>query len=142
MRSSKTATTNKKVSIKVPEKVVIEEPVSKISIIKTANKIKDKYLKIRCEKSKKLTDQYKKSELTNVTDAIENVSKSSDKKEKKVAAEKILKKYKNLKKSKKTYLVSEKDIETIDYLSPDEERAQLMQPTKFLTIINLKRIKV
>lgn len=123
MRSSKTATTNKKVSIKVPEKVVIEEPVSKISIIKTANKIKDKYLKIRCEKSKKLTDQYKKSELTNVTDAIENVSKSSDKKEKKVAAEKILKKYKNLKKSKKTYLVSEKDIETIDYLSPDEERA-------------------
>ena len=123
MRSSKTATTNKKVSIKVPEKVVIEEPVSKISIIKTANKIKDKYLKIRCEKSKKLTDQHKKSELTNVTDAIENVSKSSDEKEKKVAAEKILKKYKNLKKSKKTYLVSEKDIETIDYLSPDEERA-------------------
>lgn len=123
MRSSKTATTNKKVSIKVPEKVVIEEPVSKISIIKTANKIKDKYLKIRCEKSKKLTDQHKKSELTNVTDAIENVNKSSDKKEKKVAAEKILKKYKNLKKSKKTYLVSEKDIETIDYLSPDEERA-------------------
>ena len=124
MRSSKTATTNKKVSIKVPEKVVIEEPVSKISIIKTANKIKDKYLKIRCEKSKKLlTDQHKKSELTNVTDTIENVNKSSDKKEKKVAAEKILKKYKNLKKSKKTYLVSEKDIETIDYLSPDEERA-------------------
>ena len=53
---------------------------SKISSIKTANKIKDKYLKIRREKSKKLTDQHKKDKLIKVIDAIADVNKSSDKK--------------------------------------------------------------
>lgn len=96
IRSNETvATTNKKASIKEPEKVAIEEEpptVSKISSIRTADKKKDKYLKIRREKSKKLTDQHKKNKLINVIDAIENVNKSSGKKQKKVAAEKILKK--------------------------------------------------
>ena len=53
--------------------------------------------------------------------AIENVKDTSDKKRKNLAAQKIVKKYKNLKKPKRTYLVSEKDIETIDYNSTDEE---------------------
>ena len=75
---------------------------SKISSIKTANKIKDKYLKIRWEKSKKLTDQHKKDKLIKAIDAITDVNKSSDKKQKKIAAEKIRKKYKNLKKTKKS----------------------------------------
>ena len=75
---------------------------SKISSIKTANKIKDKYLKIRREKSKKLTDQHKKDKLIKAIDAITDVNKSSDKKQKKIAAEKIRKKYKNLKKTKKS----------------------------------------
>ena len=94
---------------------------SKISSIKTANKIKDKYLKIRQEKNKKLTDQHKIDKLIKVIDAITDVNKSSEKKQNKIAAEKILKKYRSLKKPKKTYLVSEKDIKTIDYLLPDED---------------------
>ena len=41
-------------------------------------------------------------------------------KKKKIAANKILKKYKNMKKPKKTYLVNEKDLETIDYSEPED----------------------
>ena len=36
-------------------------------------------------------------------------------------ADKILKKYRNMKRPKKTYLVSEEDIETIDYNEPQED---------------------
>ena len=43
------------------------------------------------------------------------------KKGKQIAAKNILKKYKNLKKPKKTYLVNEEDIETIDYNEPQED---------------------
>ena len=53
--------------------------------------------------------------------AIENVKDTSDKKRKNLAARKIIKKYKDLKEPKRTYLVSEKDIETIDCNSTDEE---------------------
>ena len=120
------STADKKVLIQEPEEIIIEtkEPVvasSKILSIKTANKIKDKYLKIRREKSKKLTDQHKKDKPVKVIDAITDVNKASDKKQKKIAAEKILKKYKNLKKPKKTYLVKETNVKTIDYLSPNED---------------------
>ena len=95
---------------------------SKVSTIKTANKIKDKYLKIRKNKNnQKITDQRKKDKLLNAISAIENVKNSSDKKRKNIVAQKVVKKYKNLKKPKRTYLVDEKDIETIDYNSTDEE---------------------
>ena len=94
---------------------------SKVSTIRTANKIKGKYLKIRTNKnSQKITDQHKKDKLLRTISAIENVKDTSDKKRKNLAAQKI-KKYKNLKKPKRTYLVSEKDIEKIDYNSTDEE---------------------
>ena len=43
------------------------------------------------------------------------------KKSKQIAAKNILKKYKNLKKPKKTYLVNEEDLETIDYTEPQED---------------------
>ena len=43
------------------------------------------------------------------------------KKGKQIAAKNILKKYKNLKKPKKTYLVNKEDIETIDYNEPQED---------------------
>ena len=43
------------------------------------------------------------------------------KKGKQIAAKNILKKYKNLKKPKKTYLVNEKDLETINYNEPQED---------------------
>ena len=124
-----TAKDNKKVQINEPEKITISEPPavapqssSKVSTIRTANKIKDKYLKIRKNKnSQKIMDQHKKDKLLKTISAIENVKDTSDKKRKNLAAQKIIKKYKNLKKPKRTYLVSEKDIETIDYNSTDEE---------------------
>ena len=94
---------------------------SKVSTIKTANKIKDKYLKIRKNNNQTITDQRKKDKLLNAINAIENVKNSSDKKRKNIAAQKIVNKYKNLKKPKCTYLVDEKDIERIDYKSIDEE---------------------
>ena len=43
------------------------------------------------------------------------------KKGKQIAAKNILKKYKNLKKPKKTYLVYEEDLETINYDEPQED---------------------
>ena len=57
----------------------------------------------------------------NTISAIENAKNSSDKKRKNITAQKILKKYKNLKKPKHTYLVDEQDIKTIDYNFTDEE---------------------
>ena len=67
-KASTTTTTtkdNKKVQINEPEKIMISEPPavapqssSKVSTIRTANKIKEKYLKIRKNKnSQKITDQ-------------------------------------------------------------------------------------
>ena len=52
---------------------------------------------------------------------IEEIKTASDKKRTKIAADKILKKYKNMKRPKKTYLVNEEDIETIDYIEPQED---------------------
>ena len=56
----------------------------------------------------------------NATSTAENVKNSSDKKRKSITAQKIVKKYKNPKKPKRTYLVDEKD-KTSDYNSTDEE---------------------
>ena len=48
-----------------------------------------------------------------------------------------------MKKPKKTYLVNEKDLETIDYSEPEDlfqrERVYSMRQTKFLTLMNLKK---
>ena len=52
---------------------------------------------------------------------IDEVKTASDKKRTRVTAQKILKKYKNMKRSEKTYLVNEEDIETIDYSEPQED---------------------
>ena len=120
---------NKKVAVSEqptePEKTTIFEPASaqsKVSTIKTANKIKDKYLKIRKNKnSQNIPDHRKKDKLLNATSTAENVKNSSDKKRKSITAQKIVKKYKNPKKPKRTYLVDEKDIKTPDYNSTDEE---------------------
>ena len=79
-----------------------KEPVvasSKISSKKTANKIKDKYLKIRPKKSKKLTDQHKKDKLVKVIDAITDVNKASDKKQKITSCRKNTKKVQESKKT-------------------------------------------
>ena len=54
-------------------------------------------------------------------DTIEEIKTVSDKKRTKITADKILKKHKNMKRPKKTYLVNEEDIETIDYIEPRED---------------------
>ena len=43
------------------------------------------------------------------------------KKKAKITAQKILKKYKRMKIPKKTYLIDQKDVETIDYNEPQED---------------------
>ena len=43
------------------------------------------------------------------------------KKNAKITAQKILKKYKRMKILKKTYLIGQKDVETIDYNEPQED---------------------
>ena len=72
-------------------------------------------------KSKKIVESNKKNKILKDIDTIEEVKTASDKKRTRVTAQKILKKYKNMKRPKKTYLVNEEDIETIDYSKPQEE---------------------
>ena len=57
-------------------------------------------------------DQFKKE--------LEKLLKK-DKKRKQITAQNILKKYKNMKKPKKTFLVNEEDLATIDYTEPQED---------------------
>ena len=46
---------------------------------------------------------------------LEEIKNTNDNKNAKITARKILKKYKNMKIPKKTYLIDEQDVETIDY---------------------------
>ena len=63
-----------------------------------------------------------------------------------ITAEEIVKKYKSMKRPKKTYLVNEKDLEAIDYnelqenLFKDDSIINLV--IKFLTLKNLQKIKL
>ena len=70
-------------------------------------------------------DIYSGESIINAANKVFDYNKfattTRNKKQKKLTAEKIKRKYKNLKKPKKTYLVDEKDIETIDYLLPSED---------------------
>ena len=54
-------------------------------------------------------------------DTINKITNSAAKKSAKITAKKIVEKYKSMKRPKKTYLVSEKDLETIDYNKPQED---------------------
>ena len=71
--------------------------------------------------SKKIVESNKKNKILKDIDTIEKVKTASQKKRDRALAQKIVKKYRNLKKPKKTYLVEEKDIETIDYTEPQED---------------------
>ena len=105
------------------DKIEIVVPPSKISSQKAAKKIKDKYDRLRRNKvkSKKIVESNKKNKILKEIDTIDEVKTASDKKRTRVTAQKILKKYKNMKRSEKTYLVNEEDIETIDYSEPQED---------------------
>ena len=93
------------------------------------------------EEVKEITDVHKKQKQK--IETINEIKKYAGNKNKKIAANKILKKYKNMKKPKKTYLVNEEDLETIDYSEPEDlfqrERVYSMRQTKFLTLMNLKK---
>ena len=70
---------------------------------KAANRIKDKYARIRQKKakSKKIVESNKRNKILKDIDTIEEIKTASDKKRTKIAADKILKKYKNMKRPKK-----------------------------------------
>ena len=105
------------------EKIKIIAPRSNISSLRASKKIKEKYRNLRKNKimSKKIVESNKKNKILKDIDTIEKVKTASEKKRDRALAQKIVKKYRNLKKPKKTYLVEEKDIETIDYTEPQED---------------------
>ena len=118
---------------KIPGEIVkmeeVETPEGKIKVPvsieknkKAAKKIIKKYNKIRREKKfKKLVDTVEKKRKTDKIDAVDELKNASIKKNAPITAKKIVKKYKSMKRSKKTYLVNEKDLETIDYNEPQED---------------------
>ena len=96
---------------------------SNISSLRASKKIKEKYKNLRKNKilSKKIVDSNKKDKMIKEIETVEKIKTASEKKRDQILAKKILNKYKNLKKPKKTYLVYEKDIKTIEYIEPQED---------------------
>ena len=81
--------------------------------------------KIRREKTfQKIVDANEKKKKTENINIIEDVKNSAAKKNTRITAKKILQKYKSMKRPKKTYLVNEEDLETIDYNEPQEDLFQ------------------
>ena len=52
---------------------------------------------------------------------VKDISNFASKKSARITANKILQKYKSMKRPKKTYFVNEEDIDTIDYNEPQED---------------------
>ena len=55
---------------------------------------------------------------------VKDISNFASKKSATITANKILQKYKSMKRPKKTYFVNEEDIDTIDYNEPQEDLFQ------------------
>ena len=107
--------------VKVP--VSIEKP--KRSGKEAAKKIIKKYHKIRQEKTfKKIVDANEKRKKNKNIEIVEDIKNFAAKKSARITAKKILQKYKSMKRPKKTYLVNEEDLETIDYNEPQEDLFQ------------------
>ena len=62
-----------------------------------------------------------KKRKTDKIDAVDELKNASLKKNAAITAKKIVKKYKSMKRSKKTYLIDEKDLENPDYNEPQED---------------------
>ena len=104
--------------VKVP--VSIEKP--KRSGKEAAKKIIKKYDKIRWEKTfRKIVDVNEKKKKTENINIIEDIKNSATKKSARITAKKILQKYKSMKRPKKTYLLNEEDLDSIEYNEPQED---------------------
>ena len=104
--------------VKVP--VSIEKP--KGSGKEAAKQIIKKYDKIRREKTfKKIVDANEKRKKNKNIEIVEDIKNFAAKKSARITAKKILQKYKSMKRPKKTYLVNEEDIDTIDYNEPQQD---------------------
>ena len=109
--------------------------VRKKSSQEAAKRIRDKYTRIRQNKakSKKIVESNKRNKILKDIETIEEIRTASDKKRTEITADKILKKYKNMKRPKKTYLVNQEDIETIDYTKPQED---LFEDESIVNVVN------
>ena len=85
------------------KKIKIVTKPSNISSLRISKKIKEKYKNLRKNKilSKKIVESNKKSKMLKEIETVKKVKSASGKKRDKILAQKILKKYKNLKKPKK-----------------------------------------
>ena len=104
----------KKLSEKYPQKFKLPGETGKvfntdINRLKAAKKIKEKYKKIRQNKvkSRKIIESNKVNKILKDIDTVEEIKDISNKKRKLGAARAIIKKYKTIKKPKKTYLVED-----------------------------------
>ena len=130
---------------KIPGEIVkieeVETPEGKIKVPvsiekskKAAKKIIKKYDKIRQEKKfKKIVDTAEKKRKTEKIDVVDELKDASLKKKAKITTKKIVEKYKSMKRPKKTYLVDEKDLETIDY---DENQEDLFKGESIINAVN------
>ena len=84
------------------------------------------------EEVKEITDVHKKQKQKQKIETINEIKKFAANKNKTIAENKILKKYKYTKKPKKTYLVNEEDLETIDFSEPED----LFQGESILNVTN------
>ena len=94
-------------TIKTPQRdVKVPVSVPKKPSQKAAKRIKDKYARIRQNKakSKNIVESNKRNKILKDIDTIEEIKTASDKKRTKIAADKILKKYKNMKRPKKKHI--------------------------------------
>ena len=143
---------------KIPGEIVkieeIETPEGKIKVPvsiekskKAAKKKKEKTDKIRREKKfKKIVDTMEKKRNTEKIDIVDELKDASLKKNAKIAAKKIVKKYKLMKRPKKIYLVDEKNLETIDYDDTQEDlfkgESIINAVHKVFDLKNFKNIKL
>ena len=127
---------------KIPGEIVkieeVETPEGKIKvpvfIEKNKKAAKKKYDKIRLEKRFiKIVDTAEKKRKTEKNNVVDELKDASLKKNAKITAKKIVEKYKSMKRPKKTYLVGEKDLETIDY---DENQEDLFKGESIINAVN------
>ena len=119
--------------IQVP--VFIEKP--KGTGKEPAKRIIKKYDKIKLEKKyRKLIDANEKKKKEKNIAKIDEIRNFAAKKPTKLAAKKVLEKYRKMQKPKKTFLVHEADLETIDYNNEPSQQEDLFADESILSAAN------